>query len=264
MKSQPRQINFSFLLGFFRKALSASISLILPTFIAYLPLQAFGHKISPRSRIGFSWLWCERIFLEDGAKIGHLNLLAVRRLVMRRGSYFGRMNVVSGPFSVILKTEAALGNANKVLRAKAGVTTGSALLFLGKTTKITSKHTLDCTCSIHIGEYSIIAGYASQLWTHGYIHEASGIGRYRIDGRIDIANNVYIGSACVINLGVYIGPAVIVGSGTVISKSLPDSGMYVSSSLRTLPRPHSPVEREDLILRDEPHLIETVYLKKRF
>jgi hypothetical protein len=37
-----------------------------------------------------------------------------------------------------------------------------------------------------IGDYSTLAGIGIQVWTHGYVHDTSGPGRYRIDGAVRI------------------------------------------------------------------------------
>jgi acetyltransferase-like isoleucine patch superfamily enzyme len=106
------------------------------------------------------------------------------------------------------------------------------MLKLGKYSKITSEHVVDCTRSITIGDYSIVAGCRSQFWTHGYLHAPEGLGRFRIDGAIHIGNNVYIGSACVFNAGVRVSDAITVGAASCVARSLDRPGLYVSQPLR--------------------------------
>lgn len=248
---------------FLTKTATAIFIFALPTCLVRPLLNAMGHCVLPGCRVGFSWLWCDFVGLGRGVRVGHLNLIAVRRLMMRDCSYFGRMNVVKGPIDVVLKPRAALGNANRVLRVSAGVSSGPAQLWLGELAKITANHRIDCTQSVKIGAFSILAGAGSQLWTHGYVHEMDGAGRYRIDGRIEIENNVYIGSACLISMGIRIAKGVIVGGGTTVSRSLTESGLYVSSPIRVLPRPDEPQNRPELRRLTDPHLVEPVYLKSR-
>lgn len=249
--------------GIVAKTVAALLLMVLPTRIARPLLNGMGHSIRPGSRVGFSWLWCDFIGLDRDVCIGHLNLVVARRLMMRERSYLGRTNVIKGPIDVVLQTKAALGNANLVLRGPAGVTSGPAQLWLGELAKITVRHRVDCTQTVRIGAFSIIAGAGSQLWTHGYVHEIEGAGRYRIDGRIEIENNVYIGSACLISMGVRISKRVIVGGGTSVSKSLNEPGLYVSAPIRALPRPSAPQDRPDMCQLADPHLVETVFLKRR-
>ncbi|MFM7013252.1 MAG: acyltransferase [Betaproteobacteria bacterium] len=94
------------------------------------------------------------------------------------------------------------------------------------------------------------------------MHDPSGPGRYRIDGRIRIGRNVYIGSASVVTAGVIISDEVIVGAGTTVARSLLEPGLYVSAGLRKLERPPSPDERADLTLVKDDQLCERVYIKR--
>jgi hypothetical protein len=244
------------------KATTALLLFMLPTRLVRHLLNGMGHSVFSGGRVGFSWLWCDFIGLDHGVRIGHFNFVAVRRLLLRERSYFGRMNVVKGPINIVLKPRAALGNGNRVLRGPAGVSTGPAQLWLGELAKITADHRIDCTQTVHIGDFSIIAGASSQLWTHGYVHEMEGAGRYRLDGRIVIESNVYIGSACFISMGVRIARGVIVGGGTSVSRSLTEPGLYVSAPVRALPRPAAPQDQEGLRQISDPRLVETVFVKR--
>lgn len=246
-----------------RKTFSAVLLFLIPTFLVRHLLNVFGHRIHENVRIGFSWIWCDLIALERGVRIGHLNLIIARRILLRERAYFGRWNVVKGPIDVILSKRASLGSSIKVLRGPIGVSSGAAQLWLGELAKLTALHRVDCTQTVRIGAYSTVAGAASQIWTHGYVHALEGQGRYRIDGRVDIKNNVYIGSACLISMGVRIGSGVIVGGGTTVASSIEEPGLYVSGALRALPRPSPPESRFDLAPAEDPRLIERVFVKQR-
>lgn len=198
-------------------------------------LRMFGWKIGKDVHIGFSFLAVNNMVLFDNTYIGHLNFVKIYFLKMGKKAYIQNLNRVTGPLYLILEDEAAIGNLNTIKRAKHPVSWGRSKLRIGLGSKITSRHTLDCTRPIEIGEHSIIAGESSQLWTHGYIHNKIGKDRFRIDGSIKIGNNVYIGSASVINPGVSIANAITVGSHSVIAKPLRKSGLYVSQSLRYIP-----------------------------
>lgn len=248
----------------FRHIASAIAIFFLPSALCRPVLRLLGHRISNQARLGFSLVIADRLFLQGTARIGHFNFLRLSRLVMRTHAYFGRGNIVYGPISIALAERSAIGNNNKIVRGPRGVvSSGPACLRLGELTKITSEHRLDCTTSIHIGAFSTIAGTSSQIWTHGYVHAIAGPDRYRIDGPIEIGNNVYIGSSCIINAGVTIASGAIIGSGTVVATSLLEPALYVSSSIRLLPRPAPPSERPDLRRLDDPRLVEAVYIKTR-
>jgi acetyltransferase-like isoleucine patch superfamily enzyme len=91
---------------------------------------------------------------------------------------------------------------------------------------------IDCTRSVTIGDFSTVAGLASQLWTHGYHHFPQGESRFRVDGPIKIGHNVYLGSACMIGAGVRIADRIVVGGHSSVFKNLEQPGMYVSHPLR--------------------------------
>ncbi|KFN47907.1 hypothetical protein N790_07090 [Arenimonas malthae CC-JY-1] len=156
---------------------------------------------------------------------------------------------------------ACIGSQNAILRAPRGVTWGRAIFRLGTWSKITVGHVIDCTRSVRLGDYSILAGRGSQVWTHGYLHAAEGIDRFRIDGSVTIGNNVYIGSGCVVNAAVKIGDAITVGSGATVSTSLRIAGLYVSQPLRMVELDYTTARQRHPQI-NVPGLVETVVHKR--
>jgi hypothetical protein len=246
-----------------RRMTVAVATFVLPSPLARLALRAMGFSVGRDVRIGLSLLLVDRLHLGDGCRIGHFNLINVRRLLCDSRSQIGRGNIMNGPLAVRLMEQASLGNRNKVLRGPSpAVVAWGSQLRLERASRLTSDHLLDCTRSIRIGEYSILAGSGSQVWTHGYVHSQQGPGRYRVDGPVNIGSNVYIGSRCIINLSVDIASGCSIGAGSVISKSLTSPGLYVGMGLRQLPIPGNPLARADLQQQLSPTLCEAVFLKK--
>jgi acetyltransferase-like isoleucine patch superfamily enzyme len=204
---------------------------LLPTKVVRFVLPNSRWNIQPGASIGFSWVKVKYLSMKAGSRIGHLNFIECDRVVLKDHAVIHSTNIIRGPFSIWMGHKAQIGNRNVVSRPPRGVSWGRSSLGIGVNSKITAGHKVDCTRSVKIGANSIIAGLASQLWTHGYIHDSAG-GRFRVDGAIDIGKNVYIGSACVINAGVYMVDNVIVGSHSCISKDLVKPGLYVSSPIR--------------------------------
>lgn len=199
-------------------------------------LRILGWDIHINSYIGFSYLNIkQKIIIREFVHIGHLNYINSPYLRMDNNSYIRNFNKISGPIYLIFSKESALGNNNRIYRADFPVSWGKSILKLGIASKITTKHSIDCTRPIYIGNHSILAGQGSQFWTHGYMHNTIGKDRFRIDGSIKIGNNVYIGSATVINPGVCINNAITIGSHATVSKSLIEPGLYVNQSLRHIP-----------------------------
>jgi len=198
-------------------------------------LSLFGWKINKYAKIGFSFIYSQKLKMGQSASIGHFNFIKAICINMDSGSHIQHLNRIAGPLYLVLQKDAAIGNLNTIKRAYKPVSWGKSILKLDKGSKITSKHLIDCTRPIFIGKYSIVAGQGSQLWTHGYIHAPKGPDRFRIDGSIKIADNVYIGSATVINPGVFISNSITVGSHSTVSKPLLRPGLYVSHHLRYIP-----------------------------
>lgn len=244
----------------FKKIFCAVVCFLLPSRIAVLLLRLAGFKIGRKVKIGFSIILVRSMDLGDHCKIGHFNLIMNDSIVMRRGAYIHILNLLKGPFALILDENAAVGKSNILNRAKIGITYGHSELKLGKLSKLTANHYIDLTRSITIGDYSTLAGIRSQIWTHGYLHASEGPSRFRIDGEVIIGNNVYIGSACLINPGVTIADVITVGGNSTISKSLFEPGMYAAQPLRFISKSY---EETKLKLRrvQVEGLIEEVYEK---
>ena len=241
---------------------SAALSLLLPPCsVKNWLLKMFGWKIASGCRIGHSWIEAKHVNLGESARIGHGNYIKCEALVLHENAYINILNLVTGPFYVVLSSFAAIGNQNKISRAKKGIAWGKSILKLGTYSKITSNHVIDCTRPIKLGDYSTIAGRSTQIWTHGYMYAPSGLARFRIDGGVSIGNNVYIGSACVINAAVTISDSICVGSASCVSSSLEEPGLYVNQPLRKVPLHYSETLDRYAAL-DIEGLVETVVQKR--
>lgn len=245
-----------------RKFVTAIACFFFPSKLLAYSLPLLGHTVSPKTKIGFSILYLDKLVLGENARIGHFNVIAARRLVLRESAQIGTLNVVRGPLSLWLQKDASIGNRNVVARARQGVTYSTAQLRLGERTKITAGHKIDCAASIIFGAFSILAGAGSQLWTHGYVHAQTGPGRYRVDGEIRIGDNVYLGSRVIVTGSVRIANGTLVGAGLTVARNLSEPGMYVSAPLRRLPIPDDPTTRNDMMQLDHAWLVETVFRKR--
>lgn len=214
------------------KLIVGLVTFILPSKLAILILRSLGYKVSFNSRLGFSFLYAKELELKSNTRLGHFNYISCENLKMEEGSSIGSLNIIKGPIKIFMSGNSAIGNRNLIKRASPPVTYGESSLILGFLSKITASHLIDCTRTVEIGDYSILAGASTQIWTHGYYHYPKGPGRYRIDGEVKIGNNVYVGSRCTFNLGVTISDGISIGSNSGVSKSLEKPGLYVSQPLR--------------------------------
>lgn len=177
-------------------------------------------------RVGFSLVLCRYIDMDVEATIGHFNLIIVDSLVMKKESRIGHLNFIKGGFDVLMDEKSSIHNLNKI--SSIAVLYESVCLHLRRNARIGVSHLLDLTSSITIGENSMLAGADTQIWTHSFYFEETGMGYVRVDGEVHIGSNCYIGARCTILPNVFIGNVITVGAATCVSKSLKNKGAYVS------------------------------------
>lgn len=223
-------------------------------------LNILGHDVSYNSKLGINVLLIKKVQLKKGSKLGHFNFIKINELLLDEEAFIKSFNYLKGPFALKLGFKSGISRQNKIRRSYPPISYGYSCLELGTNTFIVSNHFLDLTRSIKIGDNSIVAGTNSQLWTHGYYHDNQGHERIRIDGEVIIGNNVYIGSSCIFNPGVKVSDAIHIGAGSVISKNLEESGMYVSQGLRFVSKSIDDIKSKLQKVEGE-NLVEDVYYK---
>jgi acetyltransferase-like isoleucine patch superfamily enzyme len=131
------------------------LTLPLPWFLRRVLLELFcGYSLHPTSRIGLSLIYPDELVMGEYSSIGHLTVCkGLRRLHMGVHSSIGRGNWITG-FPAENKTFFA-HQKDRVPE-----------LILGSQSAITHRHIIDCTNSVHIGEFTTIAGFRSQILTH--------------------------------------------------------------------------------------------------
>lgn len=163
-----------------------------------------GFRLHPGSRIGLSLVLCRHVSMDDGARIGHLNLLRnLEELRMEDGATIGRTNHACG-----------------FIQADEGGSFGGApnrasSLVMRRHSAITNSHHLDCTDQIEIGEFSTIAGYHSHFMTHSLdlLHSEQRCAPIRIGPRS------FLGTRVVLLPGVTLPEGTVLGAGAVVNRS---------------------------------------------
>lgn len=211
------------------------LAFFLPTSVLRIVSRLWGWEIESGARIGFSYVSCLRLSLKRGARIGHFNYIDVEEIFFDESAYLLHLNYIRGGFSLVLDKFAGIGNQNRIYRGPMSIRGMLSTVRVGYYGKITSRHSVECLCDFKLGNYSIIAGSNTQIWTHGYYHYPKGLDRFRIDGSVTIGDNVYIGASCVISMGVHIADSISVGSHSSVARSLTEPGLYVSQPLRYIP-----------------------------
>ena len=191
------------------KTLCRFLVVLLPWFLRRHALHAvFGFEIHPTARIGFSWIFPQRLVLGEGARIGHLNVaIHLARVELGAQALIGRCNWITG---------FPAGDA----RHFGHRTDRDPSLILGPHSAITKNHHLDCTDRIEIGAFATVAGYRSQFLTH-----AIDLERNRQDASpIVIGEYCFIGTAVVVLGGARLPARSVLGAKALLNKAHAEPG----------------------------------------
>ena len=210
---------------------TALILFLFPAWLANRIVRLWGVRIE--GKIGFSWVACDHCTIEKGACIQNFCYVRLPSLTMRRGARIKMFNRIKGSFTMEMEPDAVINYASKITNTPALKYRDTKFL-LGEMAVLGVSTRVDMTGNVTIGAFSVFAGAGSELWTHSYYHSREVPKRFRIDGDIVVGKNVYIGSRCIITAGVSIADNISIGAGSVVSKSLEKSGLYVNQPLRFL------------------------------
>jgi acetyltransferase-like isoleucine patch superfamily enzyme len=227
------------------------VALCLPL-IPWMVIKKFfyksflGYEIGKNVKIGFSFIYCEKVYIEDDVYIGHFNVIYNNQsFIMNKNSVIKKFNTFRNLKKITLEQGSVIVKNNIFMTTQNSTKFGN--FYLGPNSVITLSHYFDLVDDIYIGGNTVIAGKDSQFWTHGF-----DILRNRIQGSIIIENNCYIGSRVLVNLGIKVISNTQVGMGTVISKSILEPyGFWVSQQLVRKSEHHELNESEDCYLLNE-------------
>jgi acetyltransferase-like isoleucine patch superfamily enzyme len=137
------------------KTLLRFFSLLLPWELRRLFLEKqFGYSIHSTSRIGLAWIFPQRLVMEEGSRIGHLNLCKnIDLFHLGAHAVVGQLNWITGFPSGSSRHFAHQPDRRPelILETHAG---------------ISSRHLIDCTARVRIGAFATVGGFRSQLLTH--------------------------------------------------------------------------------------------------
>ncbi len=198
---------------------------LLPWFLRRRVLTAcYGYEIHPTARIGWSWIFPEKLILHEGARIGHLNVAI----------HLARLEL--GPHTLIDRQNWITGFPRGDTRHFAHRPDRDPALVVGAHAALTKGHHFDCTDRISIGAFTTIAGYRSQFLTHSIDIEQS-----RQDcAAIAIGEYCFVGTAAVVLGGARLPDRCVLGAMALLnsSENLPD-GLYAgvpARRVKDLPR----------------------------
>ncbi len=171
----------------------------------FMLIRFFKYEIHPSAKIGFSWIYPQKLIMFSNAKIGDLNVAIHLDLIsIGKFSSISRGNWITG---FPTKTDSKHFSHQNERESK---------LIIGEQSAITKNHHIDCTSSITIGDFVTIAGYNSQLLTHSI-----NIFENRQDSSpITIGNYCFISTNVVVLGGANLPSYSVLGAKAMLNKKL--------------------------------------------
>jgi len=211
------------------------------TIISILPLTIarhffyrlfFRYQINGNSKIGmFNYISCKEVVLQD-AIIGTFNLINVSILTMDPGSFILKRNRIKYLNKLSIK-ESGIVNIGNFIGAQK---TNEGLfkfddqnLLLGKRSEILRNNYFDVVRPIIIGDNVVFGGQGSEIWTHGFE-----VDRTMLVGGVTFGDNIFIGSRCIFTKNVNVVSNVTIGPGSIVYKSINESGFYSSHQIEKI------------------------------
>lgn len=177
--------------------------MFLPWGLRRLILQsAAGYRIHPTCRIGLSFIVPDELIMEEGSRIGHLNVCkGVQKLHLHSYSTISSLNWITG-----FPVSASRHFAHQPERVPA--------LELGEHSAIASRHLLDCTATVTIGKFTTVGGFYSQILTHSVDLAAS----RQSCSPVTIGAYCFLGTNCVLLGGSALPDYSVLGAKSLLNK----------------------------------------------
>jgi acetyltransferase-like isoleucine patch superfamily enzyme len=177
--------------------------------------RAFGYKIDRSAYIGMSIILADEAILGPKTYIGSFNYIGrLDRLVLGEAAWIGNYNWIIG---LSRRLNSPFFKSKPTRRSD---------LILGRGSSIAAACLIDCTDRIEIGDLSGVAGWRSQILTHGI----DVIRMRQTCAPVFIGANCMIATGAIIMKGVTIAPCTIVGAGSVVTKSVREQYTIVAGN----------------------------------
>lgn len=144
-------------------------------------------------------------------------VINVTQFSMAAGSRVGRWNAIKNLYEVSLGAEATIGRFNTITANQvfARLYRDGARLTLAAHSYVTSRHRLDCSGSVHIGEYASVAGHSTTILTHSIDLRRDAQAAYPVI----IGERSFLGTSCVLLGGAEMPADSVLGAGSVLTRS---------------------------------------------
>lgn len=191
------------------------MKIIIKILIIFLPWKIrrfilnkfFHYKIHPTARIGLSYIYPKHLIMNEGARIGHLNVaIHLEKIQMDKNCSISQKNWITG---FPLKDKS---NFQDFPDRK-------PYLIMKEDSSITKQHHIDCTDMVIVGEFTTIAGYGTQILSHSFSLEKNS----QACAPIQIGHHCWVGTRSIILPGSVLPPQSVLGAGAVLQRKYTES-----------------------------------------
>lgn len=185
------------------KVILQIIMLFLPWGIRRrLLTQFFKFKIHKTSKIGFSIILADNLELDENSSIGNLNFCKnIGYLRLSKNATIGNLNYITG-------------YPQNDFTHFSHVKNRTCSLEVGQHSAITSRHFIDCTAGVFIGEFTTFAGIKSQILTHSIDLEEN----KQDASKVVIGDYCFVGTGSIILKGAKLPDYSVLGAGALLNK----------------------------------------------
>lgn len=208
--------------------------------IAIVPFTCFriffyntllGYNISYTAKVfPLNFLLCNSLKVEGGGGFyGYFNIIKdVNKFNIGKNAKVRSFNRFQNFDTCTLQEDALIVSKNEFFGTSKNISPFKDYenIVIGSKTIITRGHSFDLSDEIIIGKDVTFGGSGIQVWTHGFDLEHT-----KIQASVRLGDNCYVGSRSLIMPGVQVCDSASFGAGTIVSKSVIESGFYTSSNL---------------------------------
>lgn len=205
------------------KSILKLVTVLLPWPLRRRVLRRFfGYHIHPSARIGRAWIFPKRLTMTQGCSIGDGTVcIDLDELMMKPHSRIGYSNWIVG---------FPTGSESQ---RYAHLPARRPELWLGEQASIANRHTIDCTDLVTLGDYSMLAGFNSQIITENIDLETN----RQSCAPVTVGTHCFIGAASVLLAGSVLPSRSVLDAKSLLNrKHIDEHSLYAGNPARPVRR----------------------------
>jgi len=208
-----------------RALIVSGIALILPWVLRRWLLRVFcGYSFAEGARIGCSLIGCSSLRMGPSSRIGHFNVVKGARVDLGELATIGDFNWISG---------LSPGNRKHFTEE----TGRDPAFIMGRHAALTSRHYIDCSNRVDIGEFATVAGARSQILTHAIDFKRN----RQVSAPVRVGRYCFVGTACIVLKGSELPDCSVLAAGSSLSRAYTDTFTLYSG---VPAKPVKPLDRD--------------------